>query len=229
MQRVGFGRFQIGHAVLNKLNFLRCDVVDVRQKVDAPAAHYYQSGRAAGNFLNNDFLSVRGLAQNGVQHRDERFFQSVQKRQQVNTALSTENPEFVLQQTHVGIAGIDKGRGLDIVFLPVLTNDDLDLGRVFVRFRVVRIIQGYAKAAFRAGLALPGQVQGDGAHHILVESSNAALAGQIGGDIGDFHGKTRWHWVEKSTVRPAFIPGNNGAGGAGRYPTRTSAARRGEC
>ena len=128
-----------------------------------------------------------------MQHRDERFFQSVQKRQQVNTALSTENPEFVLQQTHVGIAGIDKGRGLDIVFLPVLTDDDFDLGRVFVRFRVVRIIQGYAEAAFRAGLALSGQVQGDGAHHILVKSSNAALAGQVGGDIGDFHGETCWH------------------------------------
>jgi len=45
--------------------------------------------------------------------------------QQLNTALPTENPEFVLHQTHVGIAGIDKSRGLRTILLLVLPNDGL--------------------------------------------------------------------------------------------------------
>ena len=166
--------------MLNELNFLRVNLVYVGEEVHAPAAHDHQPGRAAGNFLNNDFLGVRGLPQNGVQHRHQRLFEPVQQRQQVNAALAPKDAELVLQQAHIGIAGVEKVGGLHIVFLPLLPNDEPDILGVFILIQLVRVVQGHPKPAGLPGLALPLQVGQNGLHHVAVESGNAALAGQVG-------------------------------------------------
>ena len=72
--------------------------------------------------------------------------------------------------------------------LVVLANNDVYLVAMRILIRIIGVVQGHAEAAFRTGLALPGQVQRHGAHPLLVEGGNAALAGQVSGDAGYFHG-----------------------------------------
>lgn len=124
----------------------------------------------------------------GVPHRDEWFFQPVQLRWQVDATLPAKNAELVFQPAHVGVAGVMVGGGLDVVLLVVLANNDVYLVAMRILIRIIGVVQGHAEAAFRTGLALPGQVQRHGAHPILVEGGNAALAGQVSGDAGYFHG-----------------------------------------
>ena len=186
-QRVDGGHFQIGHAVLNELNFVRRYLVDVGEEVHAPSAHHHEPDRAAGNLLDNDFLAVRGLAQNGVQHRHQRLFEPVQQRQQVNAAFAPKNTELMLQQTHVGVAGVEQSGRLDIVLLPLLPNDELHFLGVLVLLQPVRVVQGHSESTGLLRLPLPLQGGQNGLHHVAVEGGDAALAGQVRGDIGDSH------------------------------------------
>ena len=87
----------IGNAVRDHVDLLRQHAIDLLQEFRAALAHDDQPVGQGGDFFQHPALIGIGIAQNGVQGRDDGHAQFAQERQDVAARPPAEDAIFVLQ------------------------------------------------------------------------------------------------------------------------------------
>ncbi len=175
---IGIDERHVDDAVGDEINLLAVNVVDLPEHLRATFAHHHQTGGKTTELLDDALLVGAGMLQNGVERGDDRDAEIAQEGQDVAATGAAVDAVLMLEADDIGVAEIDViGRaavGIEITFAEFETN----FRRVVVALR--QIIDRGDKAL---GL---GILLGHGIAEIVGKRGDAALAGKIVAEEGDF-------------------------------------------
>ena len=167
----------IGDAVGDEINLLRRHAIDLLQEFHAALAHDDQPIGQGRDFFQHPALIGVGVAQNGVQGRDDGHAQFAQEGQDVTARPPAEDAIFVLQADEVDVVDIQEVGGAAIRVNILLRQFKANAGRIGVAGLDVVDGQGNAGCSLVFG--------GDGLTQVGGERGNAALARQVVADEGN--------------------------------------------
>ena len=167
-------KWHIGDAVWDQINLLRRHAIDLLQEFRAALTHDDQPIGQGRDFFQHPSLIRVGVAQNGVQGRDDGHAQFTQEGQDVTARPSTEDAIFVLQAHEVYVVDIQKVGGAAIRVNILLRQFKSNAGWIGVAGLDVVDGQGNARCSAVFG--------GDGLTQIGGECGDAALARQVVAD-----------------------------------------------